>query len=157
MKKSLFFLIILLSALFETTFLNSFRIFGVKPDLLLICVVTASLNFGIKTALVLSAFAGILKDSLTAAAFGLNLLLFVLWSFLLRELAKRISLDNRFFCAGLVCIIILVNNIVARPLYFFLIQLSIPLGVFLRTTILEAVYTGVVSAWIFKFWLINQE
>lgn len=150
MKNYIFFIIILVWALFEVTVLDSFKVFGVKPNLLLINVVIMGLVFPLKWAFILSVFAGILKDSLSATAFGLNLLLFPLWSFLIIKLSRKISLDSNFLRVTLVFIIVVANNIMVRPIYLLLGQF-IPLGIFLRTTILEAVYTAVMLPLMFKF------
>lgn len=149
MRKWLFLPILIICGIFQATVLDHLRIFGVKPDLILVGVVAASLSSDLKWALFLSIAAGILKDSLSANTFGINTLLFALWSFLIIKLSRNISLDNNFLRAALVFVVIVTNGIIIRLLYFFLGRF-IPPGIFLRTLFLEALYTAAVLPLVFK-------
>lgn len=149
MRKWLFLPILIICGIFQATILDHLRIFDVKPDLILVAVVAASLSSDLKWALFLSIAAGILKDSLSANTFGINTLLFALWSFLIIKLSRKISLDNNFLRAALVFVIIVTNGIIIRLIYFFWGRF-IPPGIFLRTLFLEALYTAAVLPLVFK-------
>jgi rod shape-determining protein MreD len=82
MKISRLIIITLILGVFQVTFLNYFRIFGVKPDLLLVAVVIAGLFLETRAAIIFGMFAGIFKDVFRVNAFGLNVILFSLWGFL---------------------------------------------------------------------------
>lgn len=143
MKKWLFSGVILVSAIVEVSFLNYFRIFNAKPDLLLITVVIASLSFDLRRALIFSIFAGILKDAFASNPFGINMVLFPLWSFLVVKLSREISIDNNYIRSALIFIISVSTAILARLIFAYLGKV-VPLGVFLRIAFLNSLYTALV-------------
>ena len=141
MKKWVFFLVIFVCALLQPTLLNSIRFFGVKPDLLLICVVIASLEFELKWAIILSVSAGLFKDSLGAQPFGFNAILFGLWSVLINRLKRDISFDNLYMVIALTAVVALAHHLlVGLALVYF--GNFIPLGIFVRIIIIETFYTA---------------
>ena len=151
MRKRFFLLTIVILALLQVTILNYFKIFGVKPDLLLIGAVVAGLfSSDLKGVLFLSVFCGILKDALSTNAFGINTLLFPLWGFLALRLSKKISIDNNLIRAALIFIISVFNFVTARLIFLFFGS-TIPMGIFLRIVFLESLYTALVSPLVFKF------
>ena len=141
MKKWVFFLVILVCAMMQPTVLNSIRFFGVKPDLLLICVVIAALEFELKWAIILSVSAGLFKDILGAQAFGFNAILFGLWSVLIIRLKRDISFDNLYMVIALTAVVALAHHLlVGLALVYF--GNFIPLGIFVRIIIIEIFYTA---------------
>lgn len=149
MRKWIFLLVITILAIFQVTLLDYFKIFGVKPDLLLISIVIISLcPLKPRWILFFSIFAGILKDALTISTFGINTLLFPLWSLLIIRLSKKISLDNNFIRALLIYIISVFNSIMMKFIFLSLGK-SILLGIFLRITFLESLYTALVLPLLF--------
>ena len=84
-RKSIYIGLLLIAGLLQITLLDSFKFCNVKPDLILIMAILASFIFGFREAILLSFIAGALKDALGAQAFGINSLLFPLWSFLLAQ------------------------------------------------------------------------
>lgn len=149
MKKITYLFIIFVAGLLQVALLDSIKIFNVKPDLLLIGTVIAALYFDLKWALVLAIFCGILKDIFGINTFGISILLFPLWSFCVVKLAKNMHLDNNFVCMALVFILGIFNSIITKLIFLWL-GAFIPLGIFLRITFLEALYTALVSLLVFK-------
>lgn len=149
MKKLFFLLFILLSVFFEVVFLDIFRIFNVKPNLLLIIVLVASLCFELRWALFFSILAGASKDIFCANLIGVNTLMFTLLSFLIYKLSREITLDSNLVSIVLILFIVLVNDIIIRLVFVYLGK-YIPLGIFLRTTFLEALYTMLIAPLVFK-------
>lgn len=143
MKNWAFLCVIIICALLQGTVLDSFSIFGVKPDLLFISVFYASIFFSVTWALPLSIFAGFLKDMLCANTFGVNTFLFPLFCLILIKLSREISLDNNCIRAVSLFILIFINDIIARIIFIFLGN-SISWGIFLRTAFLESLYTAVI-------------
>lgn len=141
MKKWVLFLVILACALLQATVLDSLRFFGVKPDLLLICMVIAALEFELKWAIIFSVLAGLLKDVLGAQSFGSNIILFGLWSALIVRLKRDVSFDNPYLVLILTAVVAL-----AHHLLFGLIKVYmgnyIPLGIYLRIVAIETIYTA---------------
>jgi len=142
-KHWIFLFIIIACALLQITILNYIKIFNVKPDLLFISVVITSLLLEFRSAVLFSIFAGILKDALSINAFGINTILFALSCCLIIALSKKISLDNNLIRMASVFVIMLINNIITRLIFLFLGNF-ISLGVFLRVTFIESLYTALV-------------
>lgn len=150
MKKLIFTVTVIVSALLQTTILNYVRIFNVKPDLLLISVIIASLSFAPVWAISLSIFAGILKDIFSVNVFGINTLLFFLWSLSIIKLSRKITFDNNYIRLALMSIIAILNNIIMRLLFLFLGNF-ISWGIFLRIMLIESLYTALTLSLILKF------
>lgn len=150
MKNWIILPIIIILCLIEVALLDYFKIFGVKPDLLLVGGLMISLfSLDLKGAMPLSIFAGMLKDIFCLNSFGINTLLFALWSFLIVELARKITIDHYFIRATLIFIIALLNNIITRLIFLSLARF-IPLGISLRIIFLESFYTAILALLIFK-------
>lgn len=150
MKKKWFYLLIIaLIGIVQLTLMDYFKLFGVKPDLLLISVILASLFYDMRWALLCSVFAGILKDVFGAAAFGINTSLFCLFSFAIIELAKKISIDNAFRQASLVFIISFLYNLTIGIVSIYSGNF-IPLGIFLKILFISSAYTALLYLLFFK-------
>lgn len=149
MKKWFFPVIIFIIGILQAGFLNSIKIFNVKPDLLLIVVVSVSLDSSLRWALILSLLAGFMKDIFGTNGFGLNMLLFPLWSFITFRLSRKMSIETDFMRGVLIFIVSLLHNVLAR-----LILVSpgnfIPLGIYLRILLAESAYTALVSPLLFR-------
>lgn len=150
MKKFLFFSTVIVSGLLQVTILNYFKIFNIKPDLLLICAVIASLTFELKWALIFSLSAGLLKDVFAMYSFGINSALFLLWSFCIARLNREISLESNVFRMGLVFIITFLHTVISGIIYTYSGRF-VPLGIILRIIILQSVYTALVLPIVYKF------
>jgi len=124
--------------------LNFVKIFNVKPDLLLACSVIASVLFEPAWGISLSMFSGVLKDISSVNSFGMNTLLFFLWSYLIIKLSRKVTLDVDYIQLALIFIITFLNNIVTR-LVFILLGTYIPLAISLRIIFIEPLYTALVS------------
>lgn len=148
-KKLYFVLIIIILGILQVTILDYFRIFTVRPDLLLISMVLLSLAFEFRWAFALSVFAGFFKDAFGVSYFGINTLLFGLWSFLILRLSKEITIDNNITRVVLVFIVTLIHNILTRIIFIYLGN-AIPLGIFLRIVAIGSIYTAGVSPLVFK-------
>jgi len=158
MRNWIFFLIVIVLGLLQATILNYFKVFGAGPDLLLITVVVASLVFEFRWAFVLSVFAGLFKDVFGTNVFGINTLLFPLWSFLIVRLNKEITLDYNFIRMVLAFIVSILHNTITGLTLIYSGNL-IPLGLFLRIVFIQSVYTAVVLPlilWIEQRLLIYQ-
>ncbi len=143
MRNWFFLLIIFICALLQSTILNTFRILAVKPDLILVCVVLASVSLDWKWALSCALFAGILKDTFGQAALGINTLLFPLWSYLLAKLSRKISLDDSLVLTAAAFSVIFLNDIVGHFINLYLGKF-VSTGIFLRITFIEASYSALV-------------
>jgi len=150
MRNWIFALAIATLSILQVTLLDYLKVFGVKPDLLLICVVIASVSLELKWVLFFAIFSGFLKDIFAPGAFGINILMLPLWGFLTRQLSKKISIDNDSRRMVLIFVIVIFNDIASRMIFLFLGNPSISLGIFLRIIILESLYTALVSPLVFR-------
>lgn len=149
MKNLIFLLIIVISGFFQTTVLNYLGVLGIKPDLLLCCVILSGVFFNRKWSFIFSLSAGIIKDIFSLGSFGLNLLLFYGWNYLIVILSKKMSIDDSLVLGVLGFVVVFLNDIIIRFIYLSLGR-DIPLGIFLRITLIEAVYTALVLSLLIK-------
>lgn len=154
MRKLTPFLIISIFAIFQATILNYLKIFYVLPDLLLISMVMVSLLFELRLALVLSAFAGILKDIFSIKPFAINTILFLLWCLFIKNLSKKLAIENRLSRALLVFVIVIFNDVINRLVIFHTGE-TIPAGIVLRVIFLESLFSACVSPLV--YWGICDE
>ncbi len=149
MKKLYFLFAILTLGVFQVSLLDCFKIFNVKPDLLLVSMIIAALVFKLPWAIFLSAFAGIFKDAFSTGAFGINALLFSLWCFLIARLTKKLSLEDDLTRIALIFLVTLIHHIIAGLSSLYLGK-SIALGIFMRIVAIESIYTAAVSPLMLK-------
>ncbi|MDD5255253.1 MAG: rod shape-determining protein MreD [Candidatus Omnitrophica bacterium] len=142
MKKICFFLIMLLFFMLQATLFQPFRVFGVKPDLLLLSAVSAGLLFDLKWALFFGIIAGFLKDILGVQDFAFNVAFFSLWSYVSHLVSRKVHLDNELFAAIFVCVVAFAHIGISRIVFTFLGITTGSTGVFARTLLLEPLYTA---------------
>ena len=150
MNKLIFLAVIFLIGLLQATILDSFKFFWVKPDLLLVSAVIASLYFNLRWAMAAACLAGLLKDITGVGAFGIYTLLFPLWSFLIIRLSKQISLEHDFMPPAVVFVTVILSSIIVRAAFLLLGAPVISLGIFLRVTLIESLYTALAFPLLFK-------
>ena len=139
---------IIISALLQATILDFFRIWGVKPDLLLGCLLIGAVFFEFKWALGFGILSGMLKDILGFYGSGANTLLFPLWVIAIIGLSRKVTLEHRLFMVLLAIILTVVNALICK--FVFLFSVYIPSGIFIRTLILEALYLGLIIFLVFN-------
>ncbi len=149
MKKSLVLATVFLVCLLQLTVVNHFKIFSVKPDLILIGIVTAGLFSDLKFALALSFVAGAFKDIYAGFPFAINAVLMPLWTFLVINLARRVSIDINLTRALLVFVIAALNSL-AMTIFFWYVGNYVSFGIFMRILFLGSLYTALVSLLVFK-------
>ncbi|MCK9595130.1 MAG: rod shape-determining protein MreD [Candidatus Omnitrophica bacterium] len=143
MRNLRFSLLILGLAFIQVGISEPLRLFGVKPDLLLISVVVAGIYFEFGWALFFSLFAGILKDVFTAGSFGMSSLFFPVVAFLIIQLNKRLTIENNTSCSVVVFLSSIVYDGLVRLLSVYMNDL-VSYPVFFRVSILGALYTSIV-------------
>ena len=74
MRVLLWFVIMLLMVSLQSTLVPVLSLEGVRPDLILVAVVSAALSNGRETGVLCGMFGGILQDLLSAGTFGVNTL-----------------------------------------------------------------------------------
>jgi rod shape-determining protein MreD len=143
MRYWFFFAVILAVAIFQISLGEALRIFNVKPELLLASVVLFTLICEFRLAVALGIIAGMLKDILSINNAAVNTILFPLWSILVIQAARKISLDTPARQGCLVAVVVMMNSLVLQ-LFIFPAGGKVPAGIFLRTLFLEPLYTAAV-------------
>ena len=149
MKLSTLAVIALALGSFQLTFLQYFKVFGVQPDLFLVSVILASFFLPARRAIIFSLALGIFKDAFILSAFGLDILLFSLWSFLIVKITRKVSLEDNLSRTLLVFIIALLHNVISGLVLVYSGSF-IPAGIFLRVVFLGGLYTALVLPLILK-------
>lgn len=116
---------------------------------MLICLVLLSIFLNWRLAIACGLFLGFLKDIFGAYPFGINMILFVLWGYSLRKLSSKLPLEDEFILAGVVFTLAILNSILNRFIFLFCGRV-IPLGIFLRTSFIEAIYTAILLPLIYR-------
>lgn len=150
MKPSLIFILTAVFGILQVTILDYFKIFGVKPDLLLIMVFIAGLFLDLKPALGLGILAGILKDAFSSGPFSISTILFPIWIFLIAKLIREVSVEDNISRMLLIFAVALLNN-VTSGLVLIYSGGFVPLGIFLRITFLSSIYTALTLPLILRF------
>lgn len=149
MKQWPFFVFVVGAGLIQISILEVAKIAGIKPDLLLISMVLASLVFDLPQAMTVSLFCGLMKDIFATSLFGPNVILFVVWSLLIVRLNREISIDNNYLRSALVFVVSLVHA-TSSGLIFIASGAVIPFGIFLKIVVVGSVYTAVVLPLVVK-------
>jgi rod shape-determining protein MreD len=131
----------IIASLFQVTVLNYFSFLHVKPDLILAAVFIASFSLSLRQALLLALLGGIFKDAFSLSRFGLNAGFFPLWVFVVKELSRRVSIEDGVSRTLLLIIIAFSHNILTG-LILVNSGAQPPLGIFLRITLLSSFYTA---------------
>jgi len=143
MNRTRIFLVVFACALLQVSVMDAVRVFGVKPDLLVIAVVIASLECERGFALLAALFCGLLKDTLSVTPFGLHTFLFPVMSMLIIFTARKITLDSTALASITSFFFIIVYDVASRAAYALLGQ-SISIPAYLRISSLQALYTAAV-------------
>lgn len=149
MKLSTLLITSFILGMIHLTCLHYFGIFQAKPDLFLLIVFISALYFQLRWAIVVAVLAGLFKDIFGMGSFGIDILLFCLWSFLIKETCRRISIDDNLTRMLFIFIIALVHNIISGLAVVYLGSF-IPFGIFVRIVFLGSLYTALLLPLILK-------
>lgn len=90
----LIFILILTSMFVQSNMLNKVEIFGIRPNLLLVIVVTISLWYGLYVGSIFGAIFGLIADSWFSLNFGKYIIMFTLISILVGYFNKNYKKEN---------------------------------------------------------------
>lgn len=140
MKRAFFFIMIACAGLIQLTLLDSFKVFGVKPDLLLAAVLTASFMLRLRYALILGFICGVFKDSFLPPSAGLNTALFLLWSYLVNRLSTQISTEHILVRVLVVLALSILHNLICGLSGIYSGSI-VPFGIFFKILLISPLYT----------------
>ncbi|MFY9402895.1 MAG: rod shape-determining protein MreD [Candidatus Omnitrophota bacterium] len=155
MRPRLVILLFFFSVIFQVTLADYFKIFGVKPDLLLVALFIGGLFLELKWALVAGFILGAIKDAFLLNTLSLNTVLFPLWIIFYYKVSRRVSIEDNLSRSLLLGAIALLNNLISG-LFLIFLGSAAPLGIFLKILFLSSLYTllvcylflRVISKWI---------
>jgi rod shape-determining protein MreD len=128
----------------QVSVLDYFVVFNVKPDIVLVFAVVATLVLEEKQALPIAIFSGVVRDAFGGGVFGTNTLLFALWSISIIRLSKKFTLEYAVVRSVLLCVVVFLHHLFLGLQVVFLGGF-IALGVFLRTLFLEVILSAAVA------------
>jgi rod shape-determining protein MreD len=149
MRFSRIIILTVILAFLQITILDYFKVFGVKPDLILIAVFIAVLFLDLKSALGVGLLAGVFKDVFTSNVLGFSAALFPIWVLLIANLIKRVSIEDNISRIFLLFVVALLNNVISGLVLIYSIGF-LSFGIFLRITFLASAYTALILALILR-------
>ena len=127
-------------ALMQSTLLNYFRIFNVKPDAILAALVIFVAFFNLRWSVSFAFLGGVFRDIFSILPFGLNTSLCILWIILAKQISRRLSMENELTRSAILCLIIILNSLALQSI-LFIVDRPIVMGVFFRIASIESILT----------------
>lgn len=146
-KLPIYFSILILFFL-EVTVFSKFRVFGARPEILLIATMFFGFHFGRARGSEVGVVAGILKDIFSVTAFGVNAFSFLLIGFLCGSLKSKLFKENLITQSLLSCGSVYVLSAIYFLYLVCILQIA-PGGMFWRISFYKGIYTACVAPIIF--------
>jgi len=138
------FLIVLLFV-FQTTFLHSFTIMGVRPDIVLILTFFISVNLGEGRGAISGFTLGLIQDCLSSNLLGTNAFSKGIVGFIFGYLRDKIFFENIFSQFTFVLLASLVDTAIIFLIVFLTIPDKTQMAIVLNKLLLSSVYTTLVA------------
>lgn len=143
--------ILLLALLAQITVMNRFRIFGARPDLMVICVTFFGLFFGRSAGFETGLAAGALTDLYSLDYFGINMFVYGITGILAGSLESSFAKESKrsqallvFFCTAFsMCLHFCLASVFSRSVSFGF------LDYFMACIVPVGLYTAIVSIPVF--------
>jgi rod shape-determining protein MreD len=94
MRALIWFVVMLLSVSLQSTVIPALSIGGIRPDFVLVVVISAALSGGRETGVLCGTFGGVLQDLLSAGPFGLNTLSKMLLGLVIGFYERKVNQGN---------------------------------------------------------------
>lgn len=144
----IFFTVIQISAL------NYIEIYSVKPDILLISVIILALYKGSRAGIEAGIIAGLLYDLGRSTTFGLSIILFAIYGYVIGFLGKNVYKESVFLRCLIVFIFSLATGLI-HYLFSLMFQTLPPFVPYLKRIILPySLYTTLFSPLV--FWVLKR-
>lgn len=143
MRLRLVIILFLFSIIFQAALVDYFKIFGVKPDFLLVALFIGGLFLELKWALVTGFILGAIKDAFLLNTLSLNTALFIFWVIFSYKVSQRVSIDDNLSRSLLLGVIALLNNLISGIFLIFLGS-TVSLGIFFKILFFSSLYTFLV-------------
>ena len=146
------FLVLLIIALLQSTLLNYFCIFNVKPNAIFLTLILFIPFFHLRWLVAFAFFGGIFHDLFSIFPFAPNAVIYILWIIFARQISRRLSMENDFIRSALLCFMILLNNLALQSILFILDN-PIAMGTFLKIISIESIFTLLLALPIYRFFV----
>ena len=135
--------------LFQTTMICKLTVFGIMPDVVLVCVLCYSMIFGREKGFVAAVVTGLLMDFLTGAFFGRHITIYLLSSVFASYLSEN-TFGKNFVTAAIITFIVSLAGGILMSLYLYVFKLdkNIIFSMFVATPV-YSVYNMIVGVLIF--------
>jgi len=145
--RSAYFGMIILFAVLQVGPAEGLKLFGVKPDLLMLAALMAAVFFSSGWASVYAVTSGLIKDSFAGPFSGLPCVVtFTVWALAARGISRRIAIDKWWLRFLLVFCLVNLNNLTVRVWSLLSGESVVRLYVFMKVSFLESALTALCAA-----------
>ena len=141
MRKLFFLPVLFILLLLQVTVLDFIKVFSVKPDMIVVSIIIASVFFELKFALFCSLIAGLFKDVFAANPYGFYTLFMPVWCFVISFVSRKLTIEDKLVLSGVAFVIVFLNSFFFRFLNALSME-KIAVGIYLRIALLESVYSA---------------
>ena len=144
-------LVIALALLLQSTFFGRFGILGVRPDLAMLVLILLVSDSGEVESVIYGFFIGFLQDVYSPEFLGANAFTMSLMAFLLNLSKERLTVEN-FSVKAIVSFFACIAHDVIFLLLYTKFDSSIMINLFVKESLLGAVYTSVLLVLTVMVW-----
>ncbi len=144
-------LVIALALLLQSTFFGRFSILGVRPDLAMLVLILLVSDSGQMESVLYGFFIGFLQDVYSPEFLGANAFTMSLIGFFLDFGKERLTVENYSVKAVVSFIICVIHDVIFLLLYTKF-DSSIMINIFIKESLLGAVYTSILLVVIVMVW-----
>jgi len=142
-------ILIFLTALIQSTIVDSIKIYGVKPNLTIVVIVCVALLRNATEGAVIGLLCGLMQDAVSGRAIGFYALLGLYLGLVIAKSNKKLNKENILIAIFLTFVSTVVYEYVV---YFFTTVFRAPLDFvypFKNKILIEAIYNSVISILVF--------
>lgn len=150
MKSIYKYLLIILMIVLQATVFRYLAILGVKPDVLLILIISFALLNGINEGIVLSLFGGLLEDILFNNAIGFVAISLLIVAYLSGLLGKNVFKENTFVAFVFVFLGTILYNLI-MVFSMLLMKYELNPSLLFNIIIVQAVYNSIITIFVYRY------
>ena len=144
-------LVIALALLLQSTFFGRFTIFGARPDLAMLVLILLVSDSGQVGSVLYGFFIGFLQDVYSPEFLGANAFTMSLMGFFLDLGKERLTVENYSVKVVVSFIVCVIHDVIFLLLYTKF-DSSIMINLFIKESLLGAVYTSILLVMIIMVW-----
>ncbi len=148
MKTRYIFLIALINFIFQSTWLQFFRINGVLPNTSLILVVVFGALYGRNEGLYMALFAGVFQDLFLSKVLSINLLIYVILAWIIGSFEESLFKDNFLTPLVITGVSTLAYHIIWLS-FMYLFRANIDQNIITNVLVLETILNGIISVFLY--------